>query len=98
MGDLEATEMESGVSAFTGEPFCTIRCTGTVNGKSVVLRGQLSPDEIRQHALRFLEVAEAAESDHAVRAVFSQVGLPDETWAHFITLLRKFRDDHQPKP
>ncbi len=96
LGDLESTEMESGVSLFTDGGFCVIRVLGTVNGKPVLLRGQLSPDEMRLHALKILEIAEAAESDAAVLATYKKIGLPDEMWAHFITLLREHRATPDP--
>lgn len=52
---MDRIEMESGVSVFDGHPFVTIH-----TGKE---KGQLTPDETREHAKHLMEVAEAAETD-----------------------------------
>lgn len=77
--------VESGVSAFSGEPFLTIRTTG---GRT----GQMTPAELRTMALHWLEAAEAAETDAAVFAELSSLGLDDATAAGFIQALRFRRD------
>lgn len=58
--------------------------------------GQLSPDEARQHALRILECAEAAESDAFVFGWLTRdiVGTAEderENWDRIIGEFRKFR-------
>lgn len=76
--------MESGVSARTGEGF--VRLTwGTEEG-------QLSPTEIRAHALALLVVAEAAESDAIVYAeLVDTIGLDRQAALLFIGALRHRR-------
>jgi hypothetical protein len=54
-----ALGQQSGVNK-EGEPF--VQLLVTRNGKDEVV-GQFSPEEVRQHALTLLEVAEAAEQD-----------------------------------
>ncbi len=92
LGELGSINIESGVSLFTGEAFCSVIAEGTVNGKPVRLRGQLSPAEIQAHALTYLQAAEAAEADRAVKETFTKLGLPDEVWGLFISALREQRD------
>lgn len=96
-GDLVDTEMESGISLFTGEPFVALRSSGTLpTGETVTLRGQLSPDELRAHALRMLEVAEAAMSDHAVLGFLkADLELPEEAALAMVAGLRAHRRDMQ---
>lgn len=77
--------VESGVSAFTGEPFLTVRTEGA-------RMGQMSPAEIRTMALHWLEAAEAAESDAAVFAELRGVGMDVNACAGFIQALRARRD------
>lgn len=91
LGALNGTGIQSGVSMFTGEGFCTIRAEGNVDGKDVLLRGQLSPEEVRQFGLSWLAAAEAAASDAAVLATFRRLGLPDEGLGAFLTELRDQR-------
>lgn len=83
----ESTDVEitSGVSAFTGEPFCQV----IING---VARGQMTPTEVRQMALGWLEAAEAAESDAMVMAeMMETVGVDQQTAGAFVAALRKRR-------
>ena len=81
--------MTSGVNP-DGEGFVTIAAHGT---EGTVLIGQLNPDDIRQHALGYLETAEAAEQDAAVLRLIRNLGLPDEIAGLVITELRKSRND-----
>ena len=86
--DLDAEthiNIESGVSMFTGEGFCTI----AVNHKRI---GQLTPQEVRTMALHWLEAAEAACSDAAVYAQLRKTGLDANTAGAFIQSLRDHRD------
>lgn len=78
----------SGVSVFTGLPFCGVE----VNG---VAYGQLTPNEVRMMALHWLGAAEAAESDAAVFAELKSADLEDAVAATFITNLRSRRADLQ---
>ncbi len=57
-------EMESGVSLFTGKPFCAVRW-----GE---MSGQLTPEEMRQHGLACIATAEAAERDAAFVSFFEE--------------------------
>lgn len=87
------TEVEAGVSAFTGAPFVTVRTyEGTDTTGKLVASGQLSPSEVRTMALYWLEVAEAAEQDAATLSVIRELGLPDELAGHVVRALRARRD------
>lgn len=91
LGILVHVEVESGVSADTGKPFCTIRATAEAG---TVLVGQLAPAEVRGMALQFLEAAEAAEQDaHVFAELVEVVGLDEEQAARFIAHLRSRRDE-----
>lgn len=58
------------------------------------LRIQFTPAEARQHALRLLEVAEAAESDAIVyRLLREEIGLDMQKATGVIGHLRQFRDE-----
>lgn len=74
LDDLADIDIESGVSAFDGLPFCLIRA----NGARATLVGQLRPTELRGMALTWLEAAEAAESDAALAEMIRR-GNPDLT-------------------
>lgn len=88
IGDLETIEMTSGVN-HDGVGFVTIRAIGN----QAVLIGQLTPAEVRQHALHYLEAAEAAEMD---AMVFSElvrtIGVEPTKAAAFIVALRERRE------
>lgn len=68
--DLSNIDVEDGVSATDGLPFCLVRAEA-LDG-SVVMVGQLRPDEVRTMALDWLGAAEAAESDAGVAALLKQ--------------------------
>ncbi len=82
----EETEIriESGVSMFDGSPFCGV----FVNGAQV---GQMTPDEVRQMALTWLEAAEAAEHDALVVAELRDMEAKEQTIAAFLQALRARR-------
>jgi hypothetical protein len=86
--DLAGIDMESGVSE-AGKPFCRIRAT-SADG-TVILLGQLSPDDMRRYGLSALEVAEAADQDAAVLAAVRKLDLPDQMAAVVIRELRESR-------
>lgn len=78
-------EVTSGVSAFTGEPFCHVQW-----GKE---SGQLTPNEVRQMALLWLGAAEAAEQDAIVfQLIREELEFPPELAAQFIQRMRAIRD------
>ena len=78
-------EIESGISAFSGKPFCAIRW-----GKE---KGQLTPDEVRALALGWLSAAEAAEGDAMIMDELREsVGLDFQTAGTFLLSLRKRRN------
>jgi hypothetical protein len=96
IGDLEGIWVISGTAldstpegdVFRG--FVTVRATA-VSGD--VLVGQLDPDEVRAMAMRFLEVAEAADQDRIVFAMLTRdIGLPRDVAAVFIRAMRQERD------
>ncbi len=76
--------MESGVSAFTGKGFVTLRW-----GKE---SGQLTPEEAEQHGLAIIATAMAARHDAAVFSELTDkanLNLPKDVAARFIGSLRK---------
>lgn len=73
--------MVSGVNP-EGKPFCHLSW-----GEQ---HGQLSPEELRAHALRALEIAEAAEMDAIVLEFLKDLA-PDAPLEHRVVLLRRFR-------
>jgi len=79
--------MTSGVNE-RGEGFVTVSAHGE---GGVILVGQLSPDEIRQHAMAYLEAAEGAETDAAVLRLIRKMDLPEQLAAAIITELREGR-------
>jgi hypothetical protein len=81
--------MTSGVNN-KGEGFVTISVHGD---DKTILVGQLSPSEIRKHALAYLEVAEAADQDAAVLRVIRKLNLQDELAGLVITELRNSREE-----
>lgn len=89
---LVRVEVTSGVSAFTGEPFCQILAHGDAG---TILRGELSPDELRRMAMDWLQSAEAADQDAAVYAVAADL-LDDDAGKLFaaavVAELREMRD------
>ena len=73
-----------------GEPFVTVSAHGA---GGVILIGQLSPADVRRHALALLEVAEAAEQDAATLRVIRNLELPDQLAGAVVMELRKMRGD-----
>ena len=86
---LDHIYMTSGVNT-DDEGFVTIAAHGT---EGTVLVGQLSPSDIRKHALGYLETAEAAEQDAAVLRLIRKLDLPVQIAAMIITELRESRND-----
>jgi hypothetical protein len=85
---LEGIFMTSGVNE-SGEGFVHVAAHGA---GGVILLGQLSPAEIRQHALAYLEVAEAAEQDAAVLRLIRKLELPEQLAGAIIHELREGRE------
>jgi hypothetical protein len=82
--DHDTIEVYSGVSAFTGKGFVTLRWGGE--------SGQLDPDAARAHALHVLSCAEAAENDALTQEVLRDViGLDSTTAAGFLVAIRERR-------
>jgi hypothetical protein len=75
--DLAGIDVEDGVSAHDGLPFCLVRATAATGD---VLVGQLRPAEVRAMALQWLEAAEAATADAAVAHMLAVANaeLPDD--------------------
>lgn len=87
--ELQDINILSGVSAFDGKGFCRVEAV-LDDGTRVV--GQLSPDEVRQMALGWLQAAEAAEHDAAVYAELTDsLGVTREVAGHFLIGLRDRR-------
>jgi hypothetical protein len=80
----DTIEVYSGVSAFTGEGFVTVRW-GTE-------AGQLTPDAARTYALHVLSCAEAAENDAITQQVLRDViGLDSKESVKFLAAIRDRR-------
>jgi hypothetical protein len=86
--DLTNIYLTSGVNE-AAEPFVTVSAHGS-NG--TILVGQMTPAEVRAHALGYLEVAEAADQDAAVLAVVRDLGVDEAMAALIVNELRKRRD------
>lgn len=87
---LSGISIYSGVSMFTGEGYCHVEAA-LDNGKSI--QGQLTPDEVRQMALGWLQAAEAAEHDAAVYAQLTgALGTTPEVAGQFLVGLRDRRE------
>lgn len=89
MGVLTNIFMTSGVNE-KGEGFVTIAAHGD---DGTILVGQLDPEEIRKHAMGYLEAAEAADQDAAVLRVIRNLELPEELAGMVITELRNSREE-----
>lgn len=91
IGDSISVEMASGLNEKL-EGFVQIRCEGEANGATVLLLGQLPPQNVREMALQWLEIAEAAEQDQIVaRELVEGLGLPQNAALGFISSLRERR-------
>ena len=87
--DLVSIDVRSGVNE-RKEGFCTI--VATAHGGRILL-GQLTPNEVRDMALRFLGAAEAAETDAIVYQLLAdKFHLEDNIIGHFIGDMRDLRD------
>lgn len=82
--------MESGISVFDRQPFVALYWGDE--------RCQMSPAEVRAHALRLLETAEAAESDALLYRVLDRLGLTEDErhWPIFIMEMRRGRAEGWP--
>jgi hypothetical protein len=81
--------MTSGVNE-KGEGFVTVAAHGN---EGTILIGQLSPDEMREHALAYMESAEAADQDAAVLRVIKKLDLPEQIAGMIIGELRENRKE-----
>lgn len=91
MADLTNIYIVSGVNS-KGESFCTVSAHGDDGS---ILVGQMSTDEIRQHALKYLEVAEGADQDAIVFKVAHKLLEKDaanQFAAFVVTELRNMRN------
>lgn len=81
--------MASGVSAANGDPFVHLTATDEKGNEMI---GQATPTEMREHAMRYLEAAEAAETD-AILFEWGkkEVGLDDQQLAAMLTVFRERR-------
>lgn len=93
---LEGINIVSGVNVFDAKGFCHIEAVLDDGTRFV---GQLTPDEVRQMALGWLQAAEAAEHDAAVHAELTEnAGLTFETAGQFILALRDRRTPAPAEP
>lgn len=92
-GDMHYTEVTSGVNDEL-VPFLQVRTFGTLNGEDIILLGQLTPDDIRKHALDLLAAAEAAESDSLIITELTEsIGVTLDVAGQFLVNLRNRRDN-----
>ncbi len=78
---------QDGPEDFRG--FVTVRA---VAEDGSIMAGQLEPDEVRQMALSFLSVAEAADQDALIfRVMTKNIGAPAEVVAGLVMDMRKER-------
>jgi hypothetical protein len=90
--DITRIGMESGVSAFTGAPF--VKLTVDFPDGSSKAMGQMTPEEVRQHALQLLETAEAAVHDAAMAQwLRKRLDADPEHAAAMVADIREFRAD-----
>lgn len=89
MDTLKDIFVTNGVNT-KGEPFVTIAAHSS---DGIILLGQLSPEELRQHALNYIACAEAAEQDAATLRTIRDLGLPEELAGAIIHNLRDNRKD-----
>lgn len=83
--------MQSGVSAFTGEPFITLQWGDQ--------RGQLTVEEARSHAFAILETCEAATSDAFLfKFMRERVKADEQRAAQLLVAFREYREGTQPPP
>lgn len=77
-------QMESGVSARTGEPFMHLRWGDEA--------GQFTPTRAREHALAIIDAAAASEFDAAlVKVLIEKLGMTHELAVHFLGEIREAR-------
>jgi len=82
--------MTSGVND-DGEGFIHISAHSAEGG--IILIGQLSPEQMREHGAACFEAAEAADQDAAVLRTIRKLGIDEKLAALIITELRDSRED-----
>jgi hypothetical protein len=87
--DIANIEVRSGVNDKL-DGFITVIVT---TGDGRMLLGQIDAATMRDMAMQFLEVAEAAEQDAAAFRCIRKLELPEELAAAIIAELRDSRDD-----
>ena len=75
----------SGVSAFTGEPFVTLRWGSE--------SGQQSPEQARELALSILRAADASEMDALLVKQLGEIGVDEQAALRFLVDLRHARGE-----
>lgn len=91
---MSSFAINSGISAMTGAGFVTIEAIS--KEEEVIVMGQFTPAELRDHALACMEAAEAAESDAIVlKLLTTEVEMSVADAAVFIQAIRDLRG---PRP
>jgi len=85
--------VESGVSAFSGEPFCMVTLE-RVDG-NVESLGQLTPEEVRAMAMKWIDTANAAEFDASLFAELRDRGVGDQGISDVVQGLRARRKQNE---
>jgi hypothetical protein len=89
---MNSLNMVSGTAMDGPEEFRGFVTITAESGNDDVMTGQLDPGEVRDLAMQFLEVAEAAEQDRIVMTMLTRdVGLPVEVAINFIAKMREER-------
>lgn len=88
MNELVSIEVVSGVNE-SGEAFVTVTATDSNRG---MMLGQLPPETMRELAMNFLGVAEAAETDAIVFRMLRDIGLDDSAIGMFVAQMREARE------
>lgn len=77
-------DTDGGVSAFTGEPFVTVRTGGATSW-------QWTPQEARDFAVLLIRTAAAAEADADLLDTLRAAGIPDDVGGRVVVELRERR-------
>lgn len=92
LGTLDSLGAYSGVNE-AGDGFVTVRIEGEVDGRPVVLVGQLDPERTGGVGTDFHAAAEAARQDGATLRTIRRLDLPIELAGRIVAELRRTREE-----
>lgn len=93
IADAEMMEFTTLIAAEDRAGLVQLRHTGTHEGRSITLLGQVSPAVARGIALDLLQAAEAADSDASLCRYCEGIGMPEDLVGQLISGIRNQRDD-----